>query len=306
MSVEDALGLLQGLRGSVVAGERLARHTTLQVGGPAALFITCDTYGALRQTDAVLKACGVPWVIMGGGGSVIAADEGYPGAVITLGREFGRLTLGADGTVHVGAATYLTRVVQEAFTRGLAGVEFLVGIPGTVGGALSTNATVGDAQLGRLVDEVVTYRPGHGLVRYAGSEIDWFRRVSSIPSREIILEATLRLSPGDDAAVKREMATILARRGAYQPLRMPACDAIFMDPPDAGGASAAELVAACGLAGFSVGRARTFERNPNFIVNAGGARAADVTNVIITTLSKVRQRYGIELRPEVKFLGFPS
>lgn len=302
MSVEDAYMRLAGeLRGTILANERMQRHTSYRIGGPAALYLTCDTYADLRVANGVLREEGVPWVIMGRGSSVLVSDEGYGGAVITLGKEFRRFTIDDEHRLHVGAGAVLQRVVTEAFDKGLSGLEFAVGIPGTVGGAVSMNAGTVERWMGSVVDEVVTFRPGEGLVRYAGADIAWFYRGSNIPPREIILEATFALRPGNEREVKRAMESMLDRRKAAQPLDRPSCGSVFHDQPDQ---RAADLIEACGLKGFSVGGAQVSSKNANFIVNTGRATAADVTKVIVHVLSQVRGAHGVELRPEVKFLGF--
>lgn len=307
MSVQDAFGLIEQIDDCTVsAQERMSRHTSLRVGGACSLFICCDTYSSLRQVDRVLAQCGVPWVILGRGASVVVSDEGYAGAVIVLGRDFRKFSLDDHCRMHAGAGASMMRIVQAAFGRGLAGLEFAVGLPGTVGGAISTNISTGVACIGDLVEEVVVYRPDDGFVRYAGSDIEWFHRFTTIPPREIILEVTLQLRQGDEAQVKRQTEEVLSWRNACQPTHLAAADAIFLDPPEFPDTTASKLIADCGLTGHERGRAQLFERDPNFIVNLGGATSTDITNVMITTLSKVRQRHGIGLKPQVKFLGFPS
>lgn len=304
MSVQGAYAQLLGcIQGTILASERMQRHTSYRIGGPAALFVTCDTYSSLRTVVDVLRVEGVPWVIMGRGSNVLVSDEGYRGAVITLGKEFRRFLFDDEHRLHVGAGAVLQRIVTEAFDRGLSGLEFAVGIPGTVGGAVSMNAGTAEQWIGSAVEEVMTFRPGVGLVRYAGRDISWFYRGSDIPPREIVLEATLRLRPGDEALVKRTMEGVLERRKETQPLEMLSCGSVFRNPPDD---SAARLIESCGLKGFTVGRAQVSQRHANFIVNLGGATAAEVTKVIVHVLNKVREHHGIELRPEVKFLGFPA
>lgn len=304
MSVQGAYTRLSGsIQGTILVSERMQRHTSYRIGGPAALFVTCDTYGSLRTVVDVLRAEGVPWVIMGRGSNVLVSDDGYRGAVITLGKEFRRFLFDDENCLHVGAGAALQRIVAEAFNRGLSGLEFAVGIPGTVGGAVSMNAGTAGQWIGSIVDEVVTLRPGVGLVRYAGHDISWFYRGSDIPPREIVLETALRLKPGDEALVKRTMEGVLERRKETQPLDMLSCGSVFRNPPEQ---SAARLIESCGLKGFTIGRAQVSQRHANFIVNLGGATAAEVTKVIVHVLNKVREHHGIELRPEVKFLGFPA
>ena len=304
MGVQEAYARLAAtLKGPVIAGERMARHTSFRIGGPAALYVTCDTYADLRATNDILRAEGVPWVIMGRGSNVLVSDAGYEGAVIVLGREFRRFTLDDEGRLHAGAGAVLQRVVTEAFDRGLSGLEFAVGVPGTVGGAVSMNAGTATQWIGGVVDHVVTFRPGEGLVRYEGHDVGWFYRGTDLPPREIVLEAALTLRPGDAALVKRTMEGMLERRKASQPFDAPSCGSVFRNPPDA---KAAQLIESCGLKGYTRGRAQVSQRHANFIVNLGGATAADVTAVIVHVLNRVRECHGIELRPEVKFLGFSA
>lgn len=300
---EAAEHLAGKLRGTILVNERMQRHTSYRIGGPAALYITCDSFADVRLVNDVLRDEDVPWVIMGRGSNVLVSDEGYGGAVITLGKEFRRFVFDDEHRLHVGAGAVLQRVVTEAFNKGLSGLEFAVGIPGTVGGAVSMNAGTASCWIGSIVDEVVTFRPGEGLVRYAGADVGWFYRGSNIPPREIILEATFALTPGNEVQVKRSMEAMLDRRKAAQPLDKPSCGSVFRNPPDY---RAAELIESCGLKGFSIGGAEVSSKHANFIVNTGRATAADVTKVIVHVLNQVRGRHGIELRPEVKFLGFPA
>ena len=303
MGIFDAYVRLSGnIAGNVCAEERMARHTSLRVGGPASLWVTCDTLEALQRTNDVLFELGVPWTIMGAGTSVLVSDAGYMGAVIALGRSFRRFELAEDGLMHVGAAALAQRVVSEALTHGMAGLEFASGLPGTMGGALSVNAATAAGGMADVVESVTTLRPGDGLRRYDAVDIVWWRGGCSIPGDEVVLEATLRLHPADAQGVKRLMDASSRRLHAGQPIGKLTCAPLFADPPT--GPAATELLGGCGLAGHEEGAAVLFARNPNFVVNRGRARADDVTRLIVTSVSKVRDRYGIELRPEVKFLGF--
>lgn len=295
--------LSRGVRGSVLKDERMSRHTTYRIGGPAALFVTCDNYPALRSAVDVLGEEGVPWVIMGRGSNVLVSDEGYDGAVVVLGRDFRKFIVDDSGRMHVGAGAVLQRVVTEAFDRGLSGLEFAVGIPGTVGGAVSMNAGTATQWIGSVVDEVVVYRPGEGLVRYAGSDISWYYRANDLPGCEIILEATLDLRPGDPFLVKSTMEALLKRRQSVQPLNMASCGSVFRNLPDV---KAAQLIESCGFKGRRLGAAQVSETHANFIVNTGGASASEVAGLILQIIETVRERHGVELRPEVKFLGFPA
>ena len=301
MSVLRAQRELSQLEGVQVASDAaLASCTTYRIGGPADLLVTADTYAGLVAALRVLSAEGVPWVVLGRGSNVLASDDGYRGCVVRLGREFGRLSV-QDNVISSGAAVLLSRLVNESLTRELSGLECCAGIPGTVGGAISMDAGSRHEWVGRAVRDVVTYRPGAGMRRYLSCEIEWGYRWCSIPSDEIILEATFELVPSSKQAVASEMNRRLARRRATQPVGLPSCGSVFKNPGDR---SVGALLEGCGLKGYKVGGAAVSDRHANFVVNQGGARALDVVSVINHMHDQVQERYGIDLTPEVKFLGF--
>lgn len=282
--------------------ERLARHTTYRIGGPADLFVTCHSYHALRRTVDVLARERVPWVVIGRGSNLLVADEGYRGAVITLGNEFGRMVLADDGrTLTVGAGVVLMRLVNEAYAKGLSGLEFAVGIPGTVGGAVSMDAGTRTEWIGSLVKEVVTFKPGAGFRHYGAGDIVWGYRTCTLPRDEIVLEATLELEPAAKLDIRTKMERYLSRRRRTQPIGIASCGSVFRNPPEG---SVGKMVEDCGLKGFSVGGAEVSPVHGNFIVNTGTATASDVAAVIRHVYERVQEEYGVELQPEVKFLGF--
>lgn len=286
----------------VVEGERLARHTSYRIGGKADLFITCHSYHALRRTIEVLAREQVPWVVIGKGSNLLVADTGYRGAVVTLGREFSHFSLDEEGRVlTAGAGALLARLVNEALTRGLSGLEFAVGIPGTVGGAVSMNAGSRKEWIGSVVRDVVTYRPGAGIRHYGRREVTWGYRTSTLPRDEIVLEATFELEPALKQDIRERMERSLARRRRTQPIGKASCGSVFRNPPDR---SVGAMIEECGLKGYRVGGVEVSPVHANFIVNNGTASAADVASVIQHVHRTVKETYGIELQPEVKFLGF--
>lgn len=286
----------------LIEHERLARHTTYRIGGSCALYLVCHSYHALRRALSVLDREQVPWVVIGKGSNLLVADEGYEGAVVTLGREFARTRLADDGvTLTVGAGVILARLVNEAYTKGLTGLEFAVGIPGTLGGAVSMNAGSRTEWISGLIEDVVTFRVGEGIRHYAASDITWGYRTNTLPRQEIILEATLRLKPGSKTDIRTKMEENLARRRHTQPIGSATCGSVFKNPPEH---SVGKMIEDCGLKGFSVGGAEVSTIHGNFIINTGTATAADVVAVIKYVYGEVRDVYGIELQPEVKFLGF--
>lgn len=303
MSVFNAVMALSGMIDTdVIESEKLARHTSYRIGGKADLFISCHSYHSLRRTIEVLSRERVPWVIIGKGSNLLVADEGYRGAVITLGSEFSRFVLGDDGrTITVGAGAILARVVNEALSKELSGLEFAVGIPGTVGGAVSMNAGSRTEWIGSLVQDVVTYKPGAGIRHYGGEDVAWGYRECGLPRDEIVLEVTLELKPAPKDEIRMRMERSLSRRRRTQPLGVPSCGSVFRNPPDR---AVGALIEECGLKGFSQGGAEVSSVHANFIVNKGAATANDVAAVIRHVHGKVKEIHGVELQPEVKFLGF--
>ena len=207
MGLFNAIMALSGAADiDIIEDERMSRHTTYRVGGPASLFITCQSYHGLRRAVEVLSREQIPWVLLGRGSNILVSDDGYQGAVFVLGREFQRTVIAEDGVhVTVGAATVLSRLVNEMMSRGLSGLEFTVGIPGTVGGAVSMNAGTRREWIGQLIESLVTYVPGEGLRYYDHDDIYWGYRETGLPGSELVLEATLVLKPGNKDDLRERM-----------------------------------------------------------------------------------------------------
>lgn len=301
MSLNAAYSRLsRGLKGSVRRDEVLARHTSFRIGGPADLFVVCDTTADVAEALEVLPAEGVPYTVIGRGTNLLVADAGYRGAIVVLGKEFKRHE--CDGErLQAGAACVLGYLVQDAYAQGLGGMEFAVGIPGTLGGALAMNAGSRDEWIGAVTESVTVFVPGEGLVRAHGSEIGWgYRRSGLRDQGVVVLESVTRLSPADPATIRAAMEASLTRRKRTQPMGQPSAGSIFTNPS---GRSVGQLIEACGLKGTRIGGAMVSDVHANFIVNTGGATAADVIRLIKRTQMVVKDAYDIEIRPEIRFLG---
>ena len=298
----QALLVDERFEGDIYAHEPMARHTTYRIGGPARFYVRVSSISALSHLVEVCQSEGVPWVVMGRGSNLLVADEGFEGVVVSLGRDFRSMVV--DDERHcflVGAGVLLSAVVQEAFRRSLAGLEFAVGTPGTVGGALRMNAGSRDEWIGSRVISVTTLAPGRGLTRRAGSEITWGYRTSSFSPDEVILECELAAEVADPFYIRGKMEANLARRKKSQPLNEPSCGSVFRNPE---GEHAAALIEKLGLKGTRIGGACVSDVHANFIVNTGDATAHDVRELISLIAAKVYEAYGIKLAPEVRFLGF--
>jgi UDP-N-acetylmuramate dehydrogenase len=287
------------MTGVVREHELMSRHTTYRIGGPTALFVECDTVADLASATSILAEQGVEWTVLGKGSNILVSDSGYDGAVLVLGKGFKRHAIEGE-QLRTGAGVILGAVVQDAFKAGLSGLEFAVGIPGTVGGALAMNAGSRDEWIGSIVESVTLFVPGEGLVGVRGPEIAWGYRRTDLPARGIVVESVLRVTESDAVQLRRSMEASLRRRKRSQPLGMPSAGSIFVNPE---GDSAGRLIESAGMKGASVGGAQVSDVHANFIVNTGGATAADVVELVQTVRDAVKESHGIELRPEIRFVG---
>lgn len=298
----EALLVDDAFDGDVYPNEPMSRHTMYRIGGPARFYVQVGSVGALKRLVETCERTGVPWTAVGRGSNLLVADEGYPGVVVTLGRDFRTCRFDEETKRFcVGAGVPLSSVVQEAFRRSLAGLEFAVGTPGTVGGALRMNAGTREEWIGARVVSVTTLSPGEGLMRRAGDEVAWGYRQTSFRPDEVIVECELSVEPADPFFIRGKMEASHARRKKTQPLSLPSCGSVFRNPE---GAPVGALIEEAGLKGLRIGGAQVSEVHANFIVNTGDATARDVLELINLVKTKVYETYGIELQPEVRFLGF--
>jgi UDP-N-acetylmuramate dehydrogenase len=297
----DALRPIPGLK--VKADEPLARYTTMKIGGPADYFIDADTKPALAQALKLLRAHNVPFCLLGKGSNVLVSDRGVRGAVIRLGDEFKRAGWREEknhALVEVGAACAMTQLVREAARRGLAGLEFAEGIPGTVGGALYMNAGAYGSEMEKIVVRVEGTTPAGEAVAFDRDEMTFSYRDSHLPPGTVVTAVTMRLEKKDPVEVSTKVRELVSRRKSSQPAGFPNSGSMFRNPP---GDFAGRLIEAAGLKGKRIGDAQIAERHANFIVNHGAARAADVKQLMDTARAEVKARFGVELVPEVRFLG---
>jgi UDP-N-acetylmuramate dehydrogenase len=300
VSVELAQARLRrALSGSVDRDVPMARHTTYRIGGPVDLHVTCDTLHDLTRAVEILHAEEIPCVILGKGSNVLVSDEGYRGAVLALGREFKQHEL-SEGHLRAGAGCILSALVQEAYSKGLTGLEFAVGIPGTLGGALAMNAGSRDEWIEQVVDSVTLHVPDEGLVRLRGVDVGWSYRASDLTQRGIVVECEMRVEDGDPAKIRRRMDQSFSRRKTTQPVGVACAGSVFVNPE---GDSAGRMIESAGMKGAHSGAASVSDVHANFIVNEGGASARDVWSLIQRVRSSVKDMYGIELQTEIRFLG---
>ncbi len=298
----DALQARFGRR--IRAAEPLARHTSFRIGGPADVLAIPDTPGELAHVLRTATAAGVRVVLLGGGSNVLVGDGGMRGVVVKLGRGFSRVewTPREGGAmVRAGAAVQLGRVARMAVARGLAGLEYAEGIPGTVGGALFMNAGAYGGEVADTVEAVEGLDGTTGEVRAVEGRALAFRyRRAELPRGFVVTAVRFRLRSDEPSSARVRMNDVRAQRVASQPHGRANAGSIFKNPP---GDHAGRLVEAAGLKGERAGRARISERHANFIVNEGGARAVDVKALMDLAQRAVWERSGVWLEPEVQLVG---
>lgn len=298
----QALLVDKGFDGEIRAHEPMSKHTTYRIGGPARFFVRVDSISALTKLVEMCDAEGIKWIVVGKGSNLLVADEGFDGVVISLGRDFKQHALDAEtGKIVTGAAVPLSVIVTDSLNASLAGLEFAVGTPGTIGGAIRMNAGSRDEWIGSRVDSVTIYSREHGLQKLMNEDIEWEYRSTSFAPEDVILECVLNMESVDPFFIRGKMEANLARRKKTQPIELPSCGSVFKNPE---GASSAKMIDELGLKGTTIGNAQISEKHANFIVNLGDAKASDVRALIDLVRTEVLNAYGIELATEVKFLGF--
>lgn len=293
------------LRGTLLREEPMARHTTWRVGGPAQGYYQPADVADLALFLAQLPA-GEPLIWVGLGSNLLVRDGGIRGTVIaTSGLLNGMARL--DGQrVRVESGVSCARVARFCAREGLAGAEFLCGIPGTMGGALAMNAGCFGGETWRLVESVETMDRHGELRRRAAAEYEvGYRHVSGPENEggergEWFVAATLKLEKGDASGLLEANKKLLERRSASQPTQQPNAGSVFRNPE---GDFAARLIEAAGLKGRTIGKAQVSERHANFIVNLGGASAADIENLIEVVRHEVKRQHGVALQCEVHIVG---
>lgn len=286
------------MRERLVAGEPLAAHTTYKIGGPAEAAAFPANTDELRSALAIAKRRGVPLTVLGLGSNVLVGDGGVAGLVIFT---TGMADIAVAGeTVSAQCGAPLDRVVDAAVGQGLAGVEMLSGIPGTVGGGVYMNAGAFNQETFDRLTELSALTPEGKEITLKKSEVKpRYRKVEGIEGL-LVLSASWTLSRGDGGKLSSARRDTLKRRADKQPLEFPSAGSVFKRPP---GGFASKLIDEAGLKGLSVGGARVSEKHAGFIVNTGGATASDVRSLIAKVQAAVKNSSGIALELEQITLG---
>lgn len=286
----------------VAAEEPMSRHTSFRVGGPARRMAFPKSGEQLVLLLSFAWECGARPLVIGNGTNLLAPDEGLDRLVIDTSAALNRVGPGGEpGTLTAEAGASLARLADFACKQGLTGLEFAHGIPGTVGGAVCMNAGAYGGEMQQAVQSVSVLFPEEGVKSLSNEEMDFGYRRSLLSGHPdaVVLSAVFRLTPGDPEAIRKTMRDLMARRRASQPLDQPSAGSTFKRPT---GYFAGTLIDECGLKGLTVGGAQVSEKHAGFIVNRGGATAADVAALIAQVQERVFEQTGVRLEPEVRIV----
>ena len=284
----------------------LARYTSFRIGGPADIFVEPHSLDELQAVVGLVRAEGLPLFVLGGGSNLLVSDAGIRGVVVKLGKGFNYSRWsesGADRTVRrvrVGAGRSLGRFVREAVAKGYAGVTFAEGIPGSVGGGLLMNAGAFGGELSQVVEMIRGVDRAARVVCLSAEQLGFDYRRTALPPDFIVAEIGFRLSPQEPARLGTAMRRAQTRRRTSQPHGSPNAGSVFKNPP---GAYAGRLIELAGLKGARCGKARVSEQHANFILNTGGARAAEVKRLMEHVQRTVWAAHQVWLEPELRLVG---
>jgi UDP-N-acetylmuramate dehydrogenase len=284
----------------ILFDEPMSRHTSLRVGGPADALARPATRAELAALLQICSRHGLPWTLLGGGFNTLVQDAGLAGVVIQL-KRLRALQQRSARTLFAEAGLSHASLTRFCVEKGLSGLEFGCGIPGTVGGWIAMNAGIGSREIEAAVHEIeLMGRDGH-CTSLPRQVLDFgYRELRGLAPGSVIVSALLEVEPSEPSRVRAEVDRLLARRAASQPLDVPSCGSVFRNPA---GDFAGRLIEQAGLKGAQAGGARISSVHANFITNTGGATAADVLALIERARKAVREQFGVELETEVKILG---
>ena len=285
---------------NLLVNEPMSEHTTFEIGGPADFYVIPEDFDEVRDVIAACKDAGVDYFVLGCGSDLLVSDEGYRGVIVAV----------ADGLVGVSveddeiccqAGVGLREASEMACELGLSGLEFACGIPGSVGGACFMNAGAYGGCMADALKEVRVLLSDGSVVDVPAGELDLGYRKSRIADEGwVVLSATFGLNPGDPQKIRATMDDLTHQREEKQPLELPSAGSTFKRPE---GHFAGKLITDAGLKGYQSGGAAVSKKHAGFVVNVGGATAADVHAVIEHVQDEVERQFSVRLEPEVRFLG---
>jgi UDP-N-acetylmuramate dehydrogenase len=287
--------------GKVKRNEPLSQHTTMKIGGPADLFIEPSSLENIQKVMTFIKERQLPWRAIGRGSNLLVSDKGIEGVVIRLGSGLSHLSIN-ESSITVGGGHSLVSLSTLISKKGLSGLEFASGIPGSVGGAVYMNAGAHGSDINKILTKAHVLFEDGSIEWLSNNEMEFTYRTSVLQKKRpgVVLEAEFKLTKGDRTAIVSQMQKNKDYRKETQPWNFPCAGSIFRNPlPNYAG----KLIEEAGLKGFQIGGAKISEMHGNFIVNAGNATAKDVLDLIQYIKDKILQLYGIKMETEVEIIG---
>lgn len=288
----------------VLTDEPMSGHTTFKIGGPAEVIIEPPGEKQLTAVVKMLKRFKVPYFVMGNGSNILVGDKGIRGAVIKISSSMSKCREDEEeeNILHAESGIKLSKLANTALNNGLSGFEFAAGIPGTLGGAVCMNAGAYGGEMKDVIKDVTFIDTSDCSIHTIPvQECDFGYRTSRFLKGDLIVTgAAISLEPGNEELIRAKMDDLAQRRRSKQPLDKPSAGSTFKRPE---GYFAGTLIQDAGLKGFQIGGAQVSDKHAGFVVNVGGATAKDVRELIDYVKKDVKQKYGVELEPEVKFVG---
>lgn len=284
----------------LLLAEPMSRHTSFRIGGPADVMALPQNESELQALLLKAQASQTPVTLIGNGSNLLVRDKGIRGLVIKLGNMLNDIEV-KGSSITFGSGVSLALASKKAASLGLSGLEFAVGIPGSIGGAVYMNAGAYDGEMSKVVAAVRVMNAAGGLKELKAEQLDFaYRHTALQGSGWFVTSVTVALQPGDQEAIDAKMADFSQRRISKQPLELPSAGSMFKRPP---GYFAGTLIEQTDLKGYTVGGAQVSRKHAGFVVNIGGATAADVLQLIADVQEKVYAAHGVRLEPEVLVLG---
>lgn len=274
--------------------------TTYKLGGPAHWFVVAGDAGTVARAIEAARADSVPFVVLGRGSNMVVSDTGFPGLVVQLGGDLSAMDIDTAGTVSAGAAMPLPKLARACAKQGRGGLEFLVAVPGSVGGAVRMNAGCHGSETGDWLLGIETYRPGRGVITVERDEMEMSYRHNSLPLEDIVISARFRTEARPPEESEAIMRAITQWRKDSQPGGTLNAGSVFKNPE---GTSAGWLVDSVGLKGMAIGGARVSPRHANFFEAGADASAQHVYDLVAEVRRRVKAATGVVLEPEIRFIG---
>jgi len=280
---------------------KMAGHTSLRVGGPVSCILRPLDLAGLQTAVQVLNQNHYPYFILGRGTNLLVQDAGMRAVAISMEEGFSQVECtDPSGTVRAGAGLRLSRLLRFCLKHSLSGLEFIAGIPGSVGGALRMNAGTHAGEMAEVCEAVHLLLSDGALVRLGRSKLSFSYRRLELPPAAVVVEAEFLLTPSSREKIRKRVRSLLKVRKEKQPWRLPSAGSVFKNPP---GDFAGRLIEAAGLKGVRIGDAQISPKHANFIVNRGQARAKDILALIQLAQEKVSQQFGVQLELEIEVVG---